>query len=344
MLFKVGELARRAGITVRTLHHYEAIGLLLPSARSAAGYRLYCREDITRLHHIQVLSRMGMSLNEIRECLARQQLSLDKVIDVQLSMLDKQINQMTNLRQRLVVLQDSLRAGEEPCLSEWLTTLELMNMYDRYFTQDERAELPFAQPDNQREEEWQQLVSDVRRLMSEQTPPSAEVAQKVATHWMSLLERDTGANPDFLQRLNAMYQAEPEMQKKTGITPEMTDYITRAFGYSKLAIYRRYLNDEEYAFTAAHYFDRMLEWPPLVADMRQAVLEQTPPEAEKAQQLAGRWLALFSSFAGNSPVTQQKFRLAMEKEPALATGTWMTPEILQWLAQAIQHMMQRHTG
>lgn len=285
-----------------------------------------------------------MSLNEVRDCLSRQPLSLDDVIDVQLAMLDKQINQMTTLRQRLVVLQDNLRAGTEPCLSEWLTTLELMNMYDRYFSQDERAQLPFAQPDNQREEEWQQLIGDVRRLMSEPTPVTSPLAQQVATHWMSLLERDTGANPDFLQRLNVMYQVEPEMQTKTGITPAMTDYITQAFGYSKLAIYRRYLNDEEYAFTAAHYFDRMMEWPPLVAEMREAVLGQTPPEAEKAQQLAQRWLELFSSFAGNSPLTQQKFRVAMAKEPALAVGTWMTPEILQWLGLAIQVMMQRRYG
>ncbi len=43
MLIQVGELAKRAGITVRTLHHYEQTGLLTPSARSAAGYRLYNR-------------------------------------------------------------------------------------------------------------------------------------------------------------------------------------------------------------------------------------------------------------------------------------------------------------
>lgn len=43
MLIQVGELAKRAGITVRTLHHYEQTGLLLPSARSAAGYRFYNR-------------------------------------------------------------------------------------------------------------------------------------------------------------------------------------------------------------------------------------------------------------------------------------------------------------
>ena len=49
MLLKVGQLARRAGLTVRALHHYDSIGLLQPSARSDASYRLYDRDDIARL-------------------------------------------------------------------------------------------------------------------------------------------------------------------------------------------------------------------------------------------------------------------------------------------------------
>lgn len=61
MPLKVGELARRCGLTVRTLHHYDQIGLLRPSARSDSGYRLYDRTDIARLHRIQVLRKLGLS-------------------------------------------------------------------------------------------------------------------------------------------------------------------------------------------------------------------------------------------------------------------------------------------
>ena len=49
---KVGELARRTGLTVRTLHHYDAIGLLRPSERSESGYRLYGDADMRRLYRI----------------------------------------------------------------------------------------------------------------------------------------------------------------------------------------------------------------------------------------------------------------------------------------------------
>jgi DNA-binding transcriptional MerR regulator len=48
----VGTLAQLAGVTVRTLHHYDAIGLLSPARRSAKGYRLYGADDLLRLNHI----------------------------------------------------------------------------------------------------------------------------------------------------------------------------------------------------------------------------------------------------------------------------------------------------
>ena len=70
MRLKVGELARRTGLTVRTLHHFDQIGLLKPSARSESGYRLYGRDDVARLHGIQALRYLGLPLKEIAGMLA----------------------------------------------------------------------------------------------------------------------------------------------------------------------------------------------------------------------------------------------------------------------------------
>jgi DNA-binding transcriptional MerR regulator len=62
---KVGELARSSGLTVRTLHHYDEIGLLKPSVRKEAGYRLYSVDDVGRLHAIQALRHLGLPLADI---------------------------------------------------------------------------------------------------------------------------------------------------------------------------------------------------------------------------------------------------------------------------------------
>ena len=65
----VGELSRLTGITVRALHHYDEIGLVRPSQRSAAGYRLYDDDDVLRLQQVLVLRELGLALEEIAAAL-----------------------------------------------------------------------------------------------------------------------------------------------------------------------------------------------------------------------------------------------------------------------------------
>ncbi|MGO4743834.1 MerR family transcriptional regulator [Serratia quinivorans] len=340
MLLKVGELARRSGITVRTLHYYDSIGLLVPSARSDAGYRLYHRADITRLHHIQALRRMGISLVEVGAILARSGMALTSVIEQQITMLERQLVQTAALRDRLQQMHAQLTAGDEPELNDWLTTLELMTMYDKYFTADELAQLPFYQADPTRHQEWDALVSDMRQLIDSGVAPQAPEAQALARRWMQMLERDTAGNPAFLTRLNAMHADEPAIREQTGITSAMTDYVTRAFAETKLSIYQKYLSEEEYAYVRRHYFTRLQEWPALISQFHQALNDGIPPESERAKQLAAQWLELFQSYAGPHPATQMKIRQAMEREPTLTEGTWLTPALLGYLQQSVAQLMR----
>ena len=63
--FTVGQVADLLGVTVRTLHHYDGIGLVVPSERSRAGYRLYTTADLTRLQHVVVYRRLEFPLEQI---------------------------------------------------------------------------------------------------------------------------------------------------------------------------------------------------------------------------------------------------------------------------------------
>ncbi|HSP18709.1 MAG TPA: MerR family transcriptional regulator, partial [Myxococcaceae bacterium] len=65
----VGELSTIAGVSVRALHHYDAIGLLAPSGRSDAGYRLYSHADVERLQEILVWRQLGFALEHIQALL-----------------------------------------------------------------------------------------------------------------------------------------------------------------------------------------------------------------------------------------------------------------------------------
>src|SRR5436853_7812296 len=75
-MLRAQEFAERAGVTVRTLHHYDRLGLLKPKGRTAAGYRLYGERDLARLQQIVTLKFIGLSLKQIKELLDQREFDL----------------------------------------------------------------------------------------------------------------------------------------------------------------------------------------------------------------------------------------------------------------------------
>jgi DNA-binding transcriptional MerR regulator len=335
MLLKIGELAKRTALTVRTLHHYDAIGLLTPSARSDAGYRLYNGADIARLHRILALRRFGLSLADIGTYLTRPDLPLVDVVTQQIAMLTQQIDEADALRIRLSRLRQQLMAGQEPDLADWLTTLEHMSMYDKYFSQDELKQLPLYTDSAARSQEWAALVPAVQALMDAGAAPTDPQAQALAQEWMTKIVRDTGNNPVLFAKLNAMHEREPSVQDQTGITPALMGFVIAAAYEAKCAIYRRYLDDDEYAYLRANIGKRSAEWPGLVAQVRNAMDAGHAPDAPEVRPLAQHWFDLFRSYAGDNPATQMKLRQALENEPALTNGGWVDAPMRAFMRQAM---------
>jgi MerR family transcriptional regulator, thiopeptide resistance regulator len=88
---KVGDLAKQTGVSVRTLHYYDEIGLLSPSHRTETGYRLYGEDDIIRFQQIVSLRQIGLSLEEIRACLEQSNFSFSHVVQLHMTRLREQI-------------------------------------------------------------------------------------------------------------------------------------------------------------------------------------------------------------------------------------------------------------
>src|SRR4051812_36118415 len=101
---KVGDLARRTGLTVRTLHHYDEIGLLKPSLHTESGYRLYSAGDVGRLQRVLSLRQLGFSLEQIRDCLDRDGFSPLEVIELHLNRLHEHMDAQRKLCERLEAL------------------------------------------------------------------------------------------------------------------------------------------------------------------------------------------------------------------------------------------------
>lgn len=339
MLLKVGELAKRCGLTVRTLHHYDTIGLLTPSARSDSGYRLYNRNDIARLHQIQALRRFGLSLADIGDVLANPGTHLSSIVDQQIRMLDRQIEQNITLRDRLAHLQGQLLRGEEPELADWLTTLEMMNMYDKYFTKEEQKGFPIlSTAENTTVAEWAELVQSVQEVMKKKVLPQSPAALALAKRWMTMLMRDSRGDPRLLAKLNMMHFNEPAAQVQTGVTLEMIAYVQQAYAETKYVIYQEYLSPAEMAFLRENYISGTSKFPALVAEMFLQMENGTAPDDPLVRQLAQRWQDMVRSYAGDDPGTLLKLREAMAQHPELLEGSGIDQRLLGYVRQAISQL------
>jgi DNA-binding transcriptional MerR regulator len=191
---KIGELARRTGLTVRTLHHYDAIGLLKPSLHTDAGYRLYTSGDVARLQQVLSLRQLGFSLEEIRDCLDRPGFSPLEVIELHVARLREQIEQERGLCARLEALAAHLRAAEEVSADELLRTVEeitmLEKLQEKYFTPEQLQTMQEARERlgreslEQMQEAWADLIAELRTEMERGTDPADAKVQALAKRWI----------------------------------------------------------------------------------------------------------------------------------------------------------------
>jgi DNA-binding transcriptional MerR regulator len=232
--WKIGELARRTGLTVRTLHHYDEIGLLAPSCRTGSGHRLYTAEDVKRLQMIVSLRQLGLPLQEIGEWLSRPGTSTRGVIELHLARLREQIDARQALYRRLEAVAERLRSAEEVSAEDFLTLMERIAMYDKYYTEEQRQKIAERAreigPEAIRaaEAEWPQLISQVRAEMEKGTDPASETVQALARRWMELIRSFTGGDPGIAQSLRTMYREEEGLRERTGLDSEIVAYVSRA--------------------------------------------------------------------------------------------------------------------
>ena len=130
----VGQVARRCDVTVRSLHHYDEIGLVRPSRRSASGYRLYDAADLVRLQHVVVYRRLGFALEEIALLLD------DPDADVEAHLRRQRAAVMSRLDEMSGLVAAIDRALEAEMSGERLTPEEQKELFGEGFSEEYAAE------------------------------------------------------------------------------------------------------------------------------------------------------------------------------------------------------------
>ena len=138
--WKIGELASQCGITVRTLHHYHQIGLLVPSEFTEAGHRLYTKSDVSKLQQILSLKQLGLSLGEIHNFIKNPNYNPMLVVQAQLEIINEQIKLKEKLRHELEQLQTLLSFEKNVSADQLLKIMELIRMDETNYLTPEMVE------------------------------------------------------------------------------------------------------------------------------------------------------------------------------------------------------------
>ncbi|TMG01867.1 MAG: heavy metal-responsive transcriptional regulator [Chloroflexi bacterium] len=115
---RIGDVARESGVSVKALRYYETLGLVSPSGRTEAGYRLYSDDSLDRLRFVRQAQALGLPLRDIGEIIRIREGGrtpcehVRGLVARQITALDAKVEQLDDLRRRLVALQSSLQQSD----------------------------------------------------------------------------------------------------------------------------------------------------------------------------------------------------------------------------------------
>jgi len=243
----VGKLAEVSGVTVRTLHHYDDIGLLVPSKRTSSGYRIYHDADIDRLQAILTYRELGLGLEEIADAVDKPDRSMD-VLRLARRRVDERITKLTAIGRSL----DTAIAhqGREPAMTPE-EKLSVFGDFDPVEHEDEARERwgntdAFAQSAQRTsqytKQDWESVQTEVadiyaRFLALERQgvdPASPEAAALVTEHRAHISRWFYDCSPEVHAGLGEMYSADRRFadnidKSGEGLAAYMTAAIAAAY-------------------------------------------------------------------------------------------------------------------
>jgi len=241
VLLTVGQVAEQFDITVRTLHHYDEIGLLEPSERSNAGYRLYTEGDLTRLQHVVVYRRLGFSLEEVALLLEHPEATVQHLRRQRTAVL----NRLDEMRDLVTAID---RALEREMSNQPATPEDMKELFGEGFHDGQaEAEQRWGDTDawkqsrqrtkNYTKADWEQVKVESDALhtaftdaMDADEPPTSDAAMDAAEqHRRHIDERFYACSHEFHRNLGDMYVSDPRyIATYDEIRPGMAQYVRDA--------------------------------------------------------------------------------------------------------------------
>ncbi|QLC26590.1 MerR family transcriptional regulator [Parasphingopyxis algicola] len=219
----ISEVARRTGLTARTLRFYESRGLLAPG-RTAGGRRVYTTEDLSAIHRIMLLKGAGFTIAQIRQLFEREDIGLSRLVQAQLDLLAAEAGRIAEARALLGLVLSRIERGDEIDAETLCALIEsgertLRNepedwkrVADRYFPPRDRVDwaeasgrLPPGLDEEAYTEQWRALGERIEAALP--IDPASAEAQAFVDEWFALLKPFAEvATPEVWNGTYAMYE------------------------------------------------------------------------------------------------------------------------------------------
>lgn len=245
-MLQAQQFAELAGVTVRTLHHYDRLGLLR-ARRTEAGYRVYRESDLERLEQIVALKFVGLPLKRIKTLLDRDNLELAEALPRQRLVLEAKRKLIDRAISAIQDAERTLATGKRPDAAILKKIIEVIEMQDnpnwseQYYSNEALEKLKKREwtPEMQAEttKKWNDLFRDVEAALDED--PASAKAQALAARWGALIQTFTQGDPEISKGLNNVWKnpsglpAETQANMKPYMNPKVHEFIQKAFAAAK---------------------------------------------------------------------------------------------------------------
>ncbi|GMK40197.1 MerR family transcriptional regulator [Paenibacillus sp. CCS19] len=225
MYYKVKEVAKLAGISVRTLHHYDEIGLLKPSEVGDNGYRRYSEEDLERLQQVLFFKEMDLPLQEVRLILDDPAYDRQQMLRIHKELLLKKKHRLEQIIQSVEQTLQSIEGGYSMSKQDMFEPFDMKEIEEHQQKYGKEAEERWGGTDAYKEsarrtskfteEDWRRIKefnAELNRKLIERMPfgPADEEAQRlVASHRQHLTDNFYDCSTEMYRGLGEMYVNDP---------------------------------------------------------------------------------------------------------------------------------------
>ena len=214
---RIGEMAKKAGVTVRTLQYYDKEGLLSPSAESEGGFRLYSEKDIARLLHILMMKELGFGLKDIK----KQITSLDTPADVvdvlveQAKQIRGKIEHWAMILDQIEKLSEEIRQVDSVDFMQYGAILFNLQAKNKHYWMLKHMDADMLKEISERMDvetaeriirSMNDMFDEAAKLSKRKVEPSSKKGMKMAKEFWGMMMEISGGDMEFLQRFSEQAQ------------------------------------------------------------------------------------------------------------------------------------------